>query len=434
MESKISPKPEVKKGKIFYGWWIVAAATMASALNGGVQLYGFSAFFTPLIQEFGWSRTVTSGVVSLSRLEAGVLGPITGFLIDRFGPRKLMFIGLALWGTGFLLFSRMDSLVMFYVVYVLFLAEGANLSTGAPLSTAVANWFIKKRSFALGIVLSGWGAGGMMVPVLAWVISQYGWRTAAMSAGIAVWVIGVPIAMVARHRPEQYGYLPDGETPVVSPTQVEGPSPDQNPSREINLTPAQALREPAFWFITVSLSTGFMVTSAIAVHQIPFLEDMGISRQWAALVLGLMTLISVPGRLGFGWLGDIYDKRYMLAICMAFQALGLFVFANLTSSWATWGIILYLLIFSPAYGGLRPLSGAIRAEYFGRLNFATIQGLSGFISMWANMGGPVFAGYVYDTTGSYRFAFLFFAVVNFIGIFLILLVRRPKVGEVKASS
>ena len=117
------------KRRIFYGWWITVAGAIVLALSGGVWLYGFSAFFLPLTTAFGCTRAALSGAISLSRLEGGILGPIGGFFVDKLGPRKLMFFGITLWGTGFILLSRINSLMMFYVIVLAFLTIGAAFST-----------------------------------------------------------------------------------------------------------------------------------------------------------------------------------------------------------------------------------------------------------------------------------------------------------------
>ncbi len=254
---------EKRKPKLFYGWWIVLGATIADALSGGFYLYGFSAFFMPLINDFGWSRAATSGAFSLSRIEGGLLGPLGGFLVDKFGPRKMMLIGMTMIGAGFILLSRIDSLVAFYLVFTLCIAVGVTLGIHQAVIVAVTNWFIKKRGMALGFASTGMGIGGALVPVLAWLIVQYGWRDTAVITGLTFWFVGIPIALMMRHRPEQYGYLPDGETPEEHVTEGNPESTKAErllstnsekrraSNRDISFTVHQALRTKAFWLVAV---------------------------------------------------------------------------------------------------------------------------------------------------------------------------------------
>ena len=183
------------------------------AMTSGINFHGFGNFIIPLSKEFGWNRTVVSTIFSLARLEAGFIGPLEGWLVDRIGPRKLMLVGIPLMGLGFILLSRVNGLLTFMLVYVLGVTLGNSVGMHTPASAAVANWFTRKRGLAFGIMWSGVGLGGLMVPVLGWAIEEFGWRQASVMVGIFVVVVGIPVASIMRHRPEQYGLLPDGDKP-----------------------------------------------------------------------------------------------------------------------------------------------------------------------------------------------------------------------------
>ncbi len=394
---------------------------MTGFIRGGLVLYAFGAYFTTLIKEFGWSRASLSGVSSLARLDASLLAPIEGYFVDRLGPRKLMLFGFTLCGIGFMVLSRVNSLIVFYIVFVLLVSTGSAFASFIAPQTAVAHWFIKKRGRAFGIQLAGFGMGGVLVPVVAWLIAQYGWRTAFEVSGFAMWIVGIPMALIIRHKPEQYGYLPDGEI-IEEPVNKQEKRVTKVAPLEADFTARQALKTKAFWLIALTFLLALMATDAVAVHLAPHLESRGFSPQLAATALGFMALVSIIGRLGFGWLGDMLDKRHALAICLTLQCIGLLILANTTS---LWHVFLYLAIFSPGYGGLRPLSFAIRAEYFGRRAFGTIAGLTQLITMFGTITGPVFAGWMFDTTGSYHLSFTLLGLANIAGIALILMLKRP---------
>ena len=357
----------------------------------------------------------------MARLEGTVLAPIEGYFVDRLGPKKMTLVGVVLCCVGFMLLSRVNSLTMFYVVFVLLVSTGSALATYIGPATAVANWFIKKRGRALGMQMSGYGLGGVLVPAIAWIIAQYGWRTAFEFSGILMFVVGIPVAFVVRHRPEQYGYLPDGEVrkePVTEqPVSVAKAAP-----AEVDFTARQALKSKAFWLMAAAFTFAYMTTDTVVIHLPPHLQDKGFSPQVAATAVGSFALISIIGRLGFGWLGDVMDKRYAVSISLAMQCIGLLILANMTSPWH---VVLYLAIFAPGYGGRTPLLGAIRGEYFGRKAFGTIAGLTQVVTMLGTVAGPVLAGWVYDTTGSYYLIFNLLAVASLIGIALVLMLKRP---------
>lgn len=405
--------------KVFYGWWIVTAGFIIQALNGGIYFYGMSTFFNPLIDEFQWSRTELSGAFSLSRLEAGIAGPIVGFFLDKFGPRRLMVFGISAVAAGFFLVSRVDSLIFFYTVFLL-ISIGASCGFGGSVNTAVANWFSRKRSLALGITISGVGVGGVGVSGMAWIISVYGWRVGSLAAAAIFLFIALPLTMVMRHKPEQYGYLPDGD---IEDTRVESAFRRRDAeSQGLSFTPKQALLTTAFWVFSLVFGLRAMITAGIAVHEIPHLIALGYDPAVAASILGAMTMVSVAGRLGFGWMGDRVDKRYVIAGCLALQCIGLYIFANITEFWH---VVAFLLIFSPAYGGIIPLIPSTWAHYFGRKSFGTIQGLGQMVQTVGTISGPLIAGYTFDVSGSYQFAFVLFAVLNIPSIFLVMLARKP---------
>lgn len=417
-----------EKGKIFYGWWIAAASTATAALGGWVYAYGISAFFLPLVNEFGWTRAALSGAVSLARLEGGILGPIEGFLIDKFGPRIMMLGGIILFGAGYVLLAGTNSLLMFYIVFLAFIALGNSFAAGTNLYTVVAYWFIRKRGLAMGIMNVGYGLGGTAVPLLAFLISNLGWRATFLVVAAVVWAIGIPLAMVMRHRPEHYGMLPDG-----SPPSKEDPQPTTKgnmgrfaratPREEVDFTPMEAIRTKAFWVLSAVWGLRMFVTGAIALHMIPFFVDLGFSAELAATLLGLMTLVSIAGRLGLGWLGDIFEKRYVMAMCFIMMTVGLVVLLYVHSFWQA---LVFVMTYGLAYGGTAPLTHAFRGEFFGRKSFATIHGSFLLSQMWATIAGPIVAGYVFDGTGSYRLIIIIFAAVSALTVALALFLRHPK--------
>ena len=411
------------------------ATVLCFGLYSGTLFYGFGAFFLPVLTEFNATRSSLSVVFSFSKFETGILGPVEGLLIDRFGTRKLMFLAVILGGAGFLLLSRVNSLMMFGVVFILCVALWMHAAFNMIPMIATANWFIKKRSRAIGIGMAGIGLAGIIVPLLSWFIAQYGWREAFTIIGIAVWGIGIPLSLIMRHKPEQHGYLPDGETPSAPVggrmTQVTDVGSSAAQTREthpaeVDFTPRQALRTPAFWLISISFCLRLVTVSALALHFIPLLVDMGISLQTAGTMLGSIAAISVIGRIGIGWLGDIFDKRLLTAACLATIALGLFV---LSRAEQLWQVAIFLAIYPIPYGGASVLVRSITGEFFGRKAFGTIYGFIGIALMVGTIVGPLVMGYIYDVTGSYQSALNLAALGCIIAIIFILSARHPVLSD-----
>ena len=255
--------------------------------GAGVWFYGFSVIFKAILGEFGWARAVTAGAFSLARLEGGLEGPFVGWLIDRVGPRKMAFLGATIAGLGYVLLARMNSLVALYVLFGGVIAFGYNAGFSHAGTAAVANWFIKKRGRALGLYTLGAGVGGAtIVPLIGWLISQYDWRTVVALIGIGMWVIIIPLSSVLRHKPEQYGQLPDGEAPLQEQTLPKESPPLQSSSveteikvrpEEIDFTWREALRTGTFWILLLGGSARSIGMSSIILHEVAYLTDIGIS-------------------------------------------------------------------------------------------------------------------------------------------------------------
>ena len=235
--------------------------------------------------------------------------------------------------------------------------------------------------------------------------------------------LGLPLAAVMRHKPEQYGYLPDGE-PLAPPSGATTVT-EAIPTTEDGLTTREALRTPAFWLMSFAFSIRVGVTGSVALHFIPFLTDIGAGLGTAGLMLTAVGVIGITGRIAFGWLGDLFPKRYVVTGGLCSLSLGLLVLAFSTE---LWHVGLALILYAPAYGGLATMMFAMRSEYFGRRSFATIQGFMGSVLVIGTVSGPIYAGWIFDVTNSYRIAFLTFAAAAGIAILLILAakpIRQP---------
>lgn len=421
-----------KKPKIFYGWWMVLASAILNFIVGGTFFYGFTLFFNPIREHFRWTYAVVSWAFTFQRIESGVLGPVAGFLVDRVGPRKLMLGGWIVAGLGFYSMSRIDSLWQFYGSFLI-IAMGLSFGSFIVMNAAVANWFTRKRSRALTLIYVGFGASGILAKYfLEPSISQFGWRETLVFVAIALWVAGIPLSLLMRHKPEQYGYLPDGDTGTTTDKPTNAPSihssseimePDSG-SLTTDFTAKAALRTRAFWLLSFAFLFQHIGTSAVMVHIVPYLESVEVTTAIAATAVMGMTLSSLIGRLGFGFLGDFTNKRYLVAIALTLQAIGLFIFSFVGID-KIWLIIPFLLTYGPGYGGPIPLRPALQADYFGTRSFGAIMGLMSSIGMLGGLASPVVAGWIFDVTGSYGLAWQIFAVVTLPAIPLLLLAKPP---------
>lgn len=403
----------MKRPKIFYGWWVVLACSTTGLLSGGLVILSFTAFFEPIANEFGWSYAQISLASSLRGVESGILAPLLGLLIDRVGPRKLLFIGVSFLGIGLIVLSRTSSLLMFYGSFAL-VAVGTSGVSPTVTMTAVANWFRTRLGLAIGLMTSGFAIGSLLVPFVVRLIDAYGWHNAAFFLGLGILIIGLPLTLIVRHKPEQYGYLPDGEAGAVA---AAGEILTSARNGEVDVTVKAAVKSRTFWHLAVALVTPFIGISAVQVHIMPAMSTVGISRSIAGLVATGVILMSIIGRLGVGWLGDRLEKKTVSSGCLALMCTGLIIL-NFASGQLTWLIPFFVLLFAVGYGGNATIRVGLIRNYFGRKNFGTILGfIMGMISL-GNIVGPVFAGWVFDNWRSYQWAWLTLAGVVLVGVFV----------------
>ncbi|MFC2058547.1 MFS transporter [Chloroflexota bacterium] len=324
---------------------------------------------------------------------------------------------------GAILLSRVNSLAAFYVVYIV-LALGIGACFPQVPMIAVARWFKEKMGKTTGLLMIGGGAGGAVVPLVVWLIAQYDWRTALVILGIGMWVICIPASLLLRHKPEQYGYLPDGEIAAApAESEVANAGPVSPVSIGAEYTTKEALKTRTFWFLTLATSIGLMVMSVMLVHLMPYLESIGISRGMAGLIMTLLAVFNVVGRFGFGLLGDVIDRAKLLAITLALAAVGVVIFAYARTAW---GFIPFLLTFGPAIGGQSVLRFAIQREYFGRSAYGGIQGLILVGIVVTNVAAPPIVGWAFDVSGSYHLSWIVLSIFSALAVPLALKMKPPR--------
>jgi MFS family permease len=384
-----------------------------------------------LEHQFGWSRTQLGFAMTLARVEESFMGPVEGYLTDRVGTRRIVLFGLLVVGAGFVFFSRIQNLWMFYLAYII-LALGHGFAGWVPLMTLLNHWFSRRRAIAVGWSNAGGRLGALiLVPAIAWAVDpahdRLGWQLTALIIGVFILVVAFPLTRLIRNRPLDYGLLPDGAAPtprsvVAAPGQRPADARAETEGPEADLTILQALRTPAFWLISFGHGFTTMPLPAIWVHLGLLLQDAGFQVQTTAWVVAVYTGFAMVFQLVGGYVGSKIPVRLGLLIFTTVQAGAVLL---LTTPNSLTMIYLFAVLLGIGWGGRNPMTVTIRGEYFGRASFGKILGFSTAPMNIMMLFSAPFAGYIRDVRGTYTIAFLVLAAMNFTGGILFLLARKP---------
>ena len=410
-----------KLSGIFYGWWIVVACFSISILIGGFVVLGFTAFFEPIANEFGWSYAQISLAASLRGVELGLLAPLLGLVIDRWGPRRIMLSGTILVGLSLIFLSRTNSLGVYYGVFAL-MAIGISAHSPTVIMTAVANWFRKQVGLATGIMASGFALGGLLIPVVVKLIDVFDWRNTLLILSLIIWVIGIPLSLLVRHKPEQYGYTVDGEQNNDEVSYKRRPY-LQTEEPDIGLR--EVLKSRVFWHIGMAWTLQFLSISAVTVHVMPYLSTVGIPRSISSLVATALPLASIIGRVSSGWLSDRFNKKRVATGFFTIMIAGLLFFMYASNEEA-WLLIPFFICFGIGWGGNNIMRPALIREHFGISNFGAILGFIMGMNSIGSIVSPLFAGWVYDNWGSYYIAWLVLVCLVFAGLLILVTIPTGK--------
>ena len=405
--------------RIFHGWKLVGAGAAIQAMHSGFMLQAFGNYAVVLQREYGWSRTLFSAAYSMTRVESGLLGPAQGWALSRFGPKRVMQVGVVVMAVGFGLLSQIDSASQFFVAYLV-MAVGMSLSGFLSITTATVAWFERLRARALSLSGTGFAIGGIMTPAVVWFLRNFGWRWTSAASGIVLLLVALPLCSLFGDTPRDRGEPIDGIDPDDIPpdaVRAEGVS-------EFHFTAMEAVRTRAFWMISLGHASALLVVGAVIAHLSLYLTtEQGFTLQEASFVGGALPLLQFVGQLAGGFLGDKVNKRLLASVAMLGHMVGLLL---LTYAAEFWMIALFVPLHGLAWGVRGPLMQALRADYFGSTSFGQIMGISSMVIMFGMMGGPLVAGTLADVTGSYRLGFTILALAAGAGLVFFVAASPPE--------
>ena len=395
---------------IFYGWFIVIGHMATLFFVTYAFIYGMSAFIGPITDDMGWSHAQFSFASSLHLFVWALSSPLIGVLVDKYGPRKIVLVGALATALGMVIISSMNTLTVFYFGFFI-LTVGTTATVGIPFVTAVANWFKLLRGRAMGIMFAGPIIAGPLIPLLVKIIGQIGWRKTIAYGSILSLVINVPAGIITRHRPEPYGYQPDGRVNSID-EQIDDPTIDKG------MTTKEAFRSRSFWGLVLIFGFSEAAVIGMAVHQIPYFESVGFSRSAAASTFVFLTLFSGVGRIGTGWLMDYFDNRLVVLMLLIFGIIGLGILLFATDYWHT---VVYAAFFGTSIGGTISGRPVITAVYFAGYSYGTISGVLQLTGSFGSILAPVVLGWIFDVTDSYILGVIFMIAMTISAAFCVML-------------
>ena len=406
---------------------MVAITSVMSFFASGIFFRGFGVLVLPIRDQLMITQAQTNLVFSVARAEGGLEGPLAGWLIDKFGNRKVLVPSLMITVAGYFLMAFwMPSLWSFAVVYLGLVSLGNSMAFQHACFAALNQWFIRRRSLSISILAAVSSLGGLaLIPTMNLLIDKTNLQWGLIASGLFYLVILLPICYWFRNRPEDMGLLPDGATRPPAVTGTRGAT-----RREYrDYTVREALRTQAYWFLLLGAGLRQTATLGILVSLFPILiEDKGMSPQMAANLVGAMSAINFVSRLVMGYLGDRVSKKAILGLSLSVEGLG-YLFLWLGDWQTAVGITLVLgfVVCEGMMDGAGVIVWAALGEYFGRSRFATLRGYITFGYAWALVASPVYAGWIYDRFGNYDRAIVPGAICAMIAGVFFMLIKKPPV-------
>ena len=416
---------EVRKSHFYYGWVIVIVA----ALCGAAQTVDFNpvigAFIKPMSAEFGWSRSTFIGAQSLGTLIGGFGAAFFGPLVDRHGPKWVLFLGFSLLGASFIGIGFVHSLWPYYLLTILSRVAVQSM-IGIGTSVMVPKWFIKRRGRAVALSNIGTRVGVAVQPPLAiFIISVADWRWAIIVLGILTMSITLlPIAFLVKRRPEDIGLLPDGEVPAIDANTSSGSGSQGQPSKakEISFTAKEALKTRSFYLLILAFSITFFVSTGLNINLVAFLTDRGLSNGAAAGILTTWSSVGIVGTLVTGFMADKIPVRYLAMFVYLSLAVGTVILVQVHSVPMA---IAFAIFHGTIWGANNNLQVLLFSNYYGRDSLGSIRGLVSPVQTSASALGPIVSSVVFDTTGSYTLILVTFVFLLMLSAALMFMARQP---------
>ncbi|MGB8000573.1 MAG: MFS transporter [Anaerobacillus sp.] len=422
----MSQSMKQQKSPLFYGWYIVAAAAVGVFFSGPGQTYAVSVFIDYYIREFGWSRSLVSGIYSSATLVAGLLLFLVGRMVDKQGQRRMMLMMGTLLAVACFWNSFVLGPVMLFIGFFMLRLFGQGSMTLIP-NTLVPQWFVVKRGRALSFMaIGGFLSSASFPPLNTWLIHSFGWENAWRILGSALVLIFLPVVyFIVRNKPEDIGLLPDNAVSKkkLAERKEEKMEEEQDEGFETNWTVKEAMRTRAFWFILFCVSIPALVNTGLTFHLFSILGEQGVPGSTAALILSIMAIVGFPVTMLSGFILE----RVNVHIVLGLSFIGQIIFIVLLTQVDTYVLAIFFAVLWGIIGGIERITlNIIWPNYFGREHLGSIKGIATTTMVIGSAFGPLPFGIAYDVFGGYTEILLIILIFPILGTIAAFMSPPPK--------
>jgi MFS family permease len=409
--------------KGFYGW-INVGTTSIMGVIGGLYLISFSYFLNYLVKDFGWKTSSASLASTVNMIAMGLCGPLAGAFIIKYGAKRAIFFGNILGIAGFSLMYFHSRLWELYLAYGVLIGVGVGFGGLLASNTVICNWFVRKRSIALGICLGAGGAGGIfMGRAIVYCIETIGWRKTCLviSALILLFNVIMPLILI-RNKPQDLKQVPDGPDAQI-PAHGKSIAPSKSTYKTpVDFTSQEAMRTRALWLLIAYYCLNMMAMNALMTHLFRHMLDIGISSTLASYAFGTMSSAMTLSNFGAGFLGRKYS---LLSIAVGAEVLKICGMMVLVFAHSIPLVFAFMVLLGAGFGAVMLATMNIFPDYFGISHYPKIMGIVRLF--WAFLGGlgAPFAGYIRDTQGSFLPAFRITILLVAAGLICLIFAKPP---------
>jgi len=414
---------DARQPRVYFGYYIVGAALVAQFIAIGAQASVSSVFFDPMVTDLDWTRTEFTYAQTINRFLMAFAGVWIGVYVDRLGGRPVMVIGAVILSASLFSLSFVDELWQWLLLRGVIFAIGAAMVGNLVVNVTLSKWFVQKRGRAIAVAAMGVSLAGVVwPPLMTWVINQSDWRGGWQAMSIIALVILLPAAWFMRRAPEDHGLHPDG----LSAEQVRlGGGAAAALDFRNSFTRSEALRTTAFYVVVFAFGLGGMGIGVILLHNIPFLTAAGFSREHAAAMSSLMSLLAFIAKPFWGFITDRVEPKYLSSAAFSLAGAGMVVILVGANSGALPVLISGFVLLGWGFGGFIPLQETIWGSYFGRRYLGAVRSVAMPFALFLGAGGPLAASFYVDLVDNYDGVFLTVAALWGLGAVMMLFIKRP---------